>query len=83
MRKIALLALVLVAGCSDPKEARRAAESFGFTDVRITGYRFGGCSRDDASRTGFVATNAQGREVSGVVCSSWSPFGKSSTVRID
>jgi len=78
-----MLAMGLLAACTDPGEATRAAEAYGFTNVQTTGFRWTGCGSDDDQATGFTAYNAQGRYVSGVVCSNWSPFGKSSTVRID
>lgn len=81
--KLAIAAALFLAGCSDPNEARRTAESYGFKNVQTTGYRWTGCGKDDDVRTGFTATAPSGQQVTGVVCSNWSPFGKSSTVRID
>lgn len=87
MRKImlagTLLATSLLAACSDAPGADRAVRAMGFTDVTTTGYRFTGCGKDDDQSTGFTARNPRGEMVSGVVCSNWSPFGKTSTVRID
>lgn len=81
MRKILVLALVLcMVGCSSPKDAQKALEGAGYTEVRITGYRFFGCSKDDAFSTGFTAKGPTGKEVSGVVCSDWF---KGSTIRTD
>lgn len=78
-----LLATSLLAACSDPVGADRAVRAMGFTDVTTTGYRFTGCGKDDDQSTGFTARNPRGEMISGVVCSNWSPFGKTSTVRID
>ncbi|ARK07452.1 hypothetical protein LAV_00052 [Sphingobium phage Lacusarx] len=81
-----LLAAAMLSACfSDPVEAKRAAEAFGFHDVQITGHRWTGCGDRDDTSTGFTALNSEGRYVSGVVCSQTGIFGwgKSSTVRID
>jgi hypothetical protein len=80
--KQAWLALVVVAlaGCTSSDDAIRAVEAMGMTNVTATGYRVFGCSEDDSFHTGFTATNPQGRQVSGVVCSGWL---KGSTVRFD
>ncbi len=51
----------------------------GFTNIRTTGYKWFACSEDDWYHTGFIATNPQGMEVGGVVCSGF--FFKNSTVR--
>ena len=87
MKRMALLGVIALApvlgACTDADGARRTAEAHGFTDVAITGYRWTGCSRDDETHTGFEATNQRGDRVSGVVCGSWSLFGKSNTLRID
>jgi len=64
------LALIVTgaASCTDQDEARRVLDDEGYTDVRFTGYAFAACSKDDTSHTGFVAKNAKGKEVEGVVC---------------
>jgi len=81
MRKILpVVALLGLAACKDSDGARRTAESHGFTEVRITGYRWTGCSDQDLYRTGFEARAPNGRRVTGVVCSA--PF-KGNTLRLD
>ena len=75
---VAVAAAVLV-GCTDAEEAKRAVENIGGTDVKITGFRFFGCDRE-GFRTGFTATSATGKRISGVVCSGWF---KGATVRFD
>ena len=74
------VALVLLTGCSDPKGAARALDDLGFTDVRLQGWSFFGCSKGDGFTTRFEAVNPQGKRVAGVVCSGWF---KGSTVRFD
>ncbi len=60
--------LVMGSGCTDEKGSRRALESMGFTDIRLTGYAWFGCGRYDDYHTRFEARNAKGVPVSGVVC---------------
>lgn len=87
MRKIlyavAVAAALLLPACSDPEAAVKTAKAHGFRDVQVTGHRWTGCGRDDDTSTGFTAFNQNGDAVSGVVCSNWSPFGKTNTLRID
>lgn len=81
MKKVllfALLALALV-GCTNAGDAREALDAQGFTDITITGYDWFACSEDDWNHTGFIATNPQGKRVSGTVCSGL--LFKSATVR--
>lgn len=61
-------ALLCVGGCTDEGAAREALASQGFTDIRITGWSPMTCAEEDFSSTGFVAKNARGIEVKGVVC---------------
>ncbi len=75
--------VLLLEGCTDSKAAMRAVEANGLTDVSATGYRWTGCGDNDSVHTGFKAKNAQGKEVTGVVCGGWGWFGKKSTVRFD
>ena len=85
MKKTILTAMMVLslAACTDPQDARRVLEDAGYTQVEITGYRMTGCSQHDNIRTGFKAKGATGRQVTGVVCSEASLFGKSNTIRID
>jgi len=57
-----------------------ASEPSGLTSVHTTGYRWLGCDKGDLFHTGFTAVNAQGKRVSGVVCSGLS---KGNRVRYD
>lgn len=79
-RPLIIAAALVLSACTDASTARRAVEAVGLTEVRTTGYRFWGCSQDETFRTGFEARNAQGRAVTGVVCSDWF---KGATVRFD
>ena len=77
---VCLLTLFL-SGCTKPKETKKILTNLGYTDVKITGYRYFGCSEDDHYHTGFTADSRAGANVSGVVCSGF--LTKGSTVRYD
>lgn len=64
----------------NPEEARRALEAQGMSNVRITGYAFFGCSDNDDFKSKFEAIGANGKTVTGVVCSG---LLKGVTVRFD
>jgi hypothetical protein len=76
---LGLLALLLLASCTDEEASRKALYSAGYTDVALTGYAFFGCGQDDTYATKFRAKNPQGNRVEGVVCCGF--FGKGCTVR--
>jgi hypothetical protein len=65
---ILLLVCVSELGCTDNEGSMRALQGNGFTDIRLTGYEWLGCGRDDSYSTGFYAKNPNGVYVSGVVC---------------
>lgn len=69
MRTMLLIAVLLLAGCTSETDARRALEAEGFKDIKVTGYDWFACAKDDTFHTGFTATNREGKHVSGVVCS--------------
>jgi hypothetical protein len=73
-------AILLLAACTSPEDARRALEAAGHTDIEITGYRFFGCGQEDLFRTGFEALGPRDARVTGVVCGG---VFKGSTVRYD
>ena len=83
---VALLLVLLVAvvmslgGCTKPDASRRILEREGYTDIRITGYSWFGCSEDDFFSTGFEAKK-NGQYVEGTVCAGL--FFKGATVRFD
>ncbi len=76
---IALVAITLLAGCSDRKTATRVLTNNGYTDIRIEGYRLFACSEDDTFSTGFTASSPAGMTVRGVVCSG---LFKGATIRL-
>jgi hypothetical protein len=83
MKRFALFAAVAaisLSACTQPaSEAKMALEAYGFTDIGLGGHAWFECGKDDNYGTEFVAVNAAGREVEGVVCSG---FMKGATVRI-
>ncbi|MNY13376.1 hypothetical protein D3C86_1465080 [compost metagenome] len=81
MKRALLLAVVLLAGCTNADDAIRTLKAAGYTDVQITGYRWFGCSKDDSVHTGFIAKGRDGSTVSGIVCGEL--FFKGNTIRTD
>lgn len=66
---ILILICCLLAGCTDETKAISVLEAEGYKDIQITGYNIWACSEDDFYHTGFTATSAVGKQVSGTVCS--------------
>jgi len=77
---VAIAALVALGACTDADNARRALSTAGYSDIRIEGYAWFGCSEDDTFATRFKAKGPSGVEASGQVCSGWL---KGSTIRLD
>jgi len=73
-------AVLAMGGCSDPKTARKALDSAGFTEIQTGGYDFFECGKDDSFATSFTAKNPNGKTVTGTVCSGWF---KGATIRFD
>lgn len=78
---IALAALALLAGCTQPDKAKALLEAQGYTDVRMTGYSFWSCSEDDTYHDGFVAKSPAGQQMKGTVCAGM--WFKGATIRFD
>lgn len=70
----------MLTSCADGNKASRILEEQGYNSIRITGYRFWGCSEDDNFVTGFEAKTSTSKTVTGVVCGG---FLKGSTIRLD
>lgn len=79
MKKLLILFMFMLIGCTDSSEAIRVLQMNGYTDIKITGYKFFGCSNSDDFSTGFTAKNSNNIIVTGVVCSSL--YSKGSTIR--
>jgi hypothetical protein len=77
------LLIVLMFSCTNPDRAQETLENQGYTQVEITGYRYGACAESDSTCTGFTATSPVGRPVSGAVgCGHGCGF-KGCTIRFD
>ena len=61
--------LGFVSACTNPKDAERALEAAGYSDIQTGGYAPFACGEDDFYHTKFTAINPVGKRVSGVVCS--------------
>jgi hypothetical protein len=81
MKRIVMVFLLSgLMGCTDASTARRALDGAGYTEIRLTGYRFVGCSESDNFATGFEASGPTGKRVAGMVCSG---LFKGATIRMD
>lgn len=64
-----VLLVVLLPGCAAPEDdAMRALRATSLQDVRLGGYPFWGCGRDDGFNSSFTAKDRDGRPLSGAVC---------------
>lgn len=79
MKRVLIVATLALGACTDPQSATRILTSQGFTDVRMDGYNWFACSKDDTYHTGFTAKSVTGTMVSGTVCEGL--IFKNSTVR--
>lgn len=77
---IALFMIGCPKACQSPDTAREVLENNGFTEIKITGYRWFSCDEKDLFHTGFEAVAPNGRKVTGVVCSG---VMKANTIRFD
>ncbi len=66
---LGVLIFFMLVSCTDPEASKRILEANGFKNIKITGYNFFDCSKDDFYHTGFTATSPTGQQVSGTVCS--------------
>lgn len=64
----------------DKDTCRRVLSQQGYTQIKITGYRFFMAGQDETTSTGFTAKSPSGQYVSGAVTSG--PF-KGNTIRLD
>jgi hypothetical protein len=71
MKRFVILAALFLAACTSRDTATEAVSDMGFTDIEIIGTSVFGCKDDEFYGKEFKAKNAQGKEVNGVVCSSW------------
>jgi len=77
---LTIVLLTVTVSCTSSVEATKALTSAGYKNIKIDGYNWFGCGRDDGWHTGFTATGLDGFPVSGTVCSG---IFKGATIRID
>jgi hypothetical protein len=75
-----ILALAALSACTDETAAQKALAGSGFNDIKLTGYSYFGCDKNDTFHTGFEARGPGGQFVEGVVCSGWM---KGATIRFN
>lgn len=68
MKRMMLLLMLLLVGCGNDEETVQALKKAGYTHIQSTGWRPFVCAEDDTWSTGFVAIDASGHRVEGVVC---------------
>ena len=78
----AVSTLALAACRTDPVEQVAIVETYGFTEVQMTGYAWFGCPESDDVRAEFTATSPTGQRVKGVFCSGFTEFDRGASVRV-
>lgn len=81
MNRIAVVAMCVLAGCTNPEHAARTLNGAGDTEIQLKGYDWLNCSKDDFYHDRFTAVGPSGQSVSGVVCSGL--LVKGATIRLD
>lgn len=79
-RTILILILAGLCSCARPDQTTRVLSDQGYTNITITGYRWFTCDKNDTFCTGFKATTATGKQVTGAVGAGWF---KGATIRLD
>jgi len=77
---LSITLVALIAGCTNNADTTRVLSQQGYTDIRMTGYQWFACSKDDFYHTGFIAKTPANVEVEGCVCSGL--LFKNSTIRL-
>lgn len=81
MKKIILIGVfVMLSACTDVDGASKTIKDYGMNPVEVGGYAWFQCGQGDLFHTKFVATNPEGRQVSGTICKG---LFKNSTMRLD
>jgi hypothetical protein len=81
MKRITIIAALLLCACTNDEHARQVLTSAGYTNIDMTGYDWFACSKDDWYHSGFAAKGPTGQIVSGVVCEGL--IFKASTIRLN
>ena len=71
--------ILLLSACTSEKDANRALNAAGYTEIQVGGYDFWACGEDDFFHTKFTAKNPAGKNMKGTVCSGL--FFKNATIR--
>jgi hypothetical protein len=79
IKVLLIIAIAMLANCTNPDGANRVLYKNGYTDIVITGYQWGMCGQDDTYATGFTAKSPAGIQVKGCVCQGM--FFMGSTIR--
>lgn len=79
MKRLILFTIFMLAGCvTTQDEASDTLDKAGFTNIKVGDWSFTGCGNGDKHGREFTAANANGRQISGLVCcGNW----KSCTIR--
>lgn len=64
----AVLLLMFLSGCINKIETLKTLDSAGLSNAEATGWKPFSCGQDDWFKTGFEATNVNGKDVTGTVC---------------
>lgn len=73
--------LLIASSCDNPKEAREVLVKTGYHPIKVGGYDWNGCSKDDWYATKFKAYNADSSQIlTGTVCQG---IFKGKTIRYD
>lgn len=69
MKKIVFLFVIMsLSACTDESASRRTLIDSGYTNIKIGGFDFMSCSKDDTFSTHFTARNPGSHDVEGTVC---------------
>lgn len=81
IKSLLILALFIIASCTNKKGATRAIIDAGYHPIEVGGYGWWDCSKGDKIQTRFKAYSADSsRIVTGCVCEGWF---KGKTIRLD
>lgn len=64
-----ILCCLLLSACSGEVTSETILSDQGYTNIEMKGFNAFACSQDDFYRYNFTATNPNGKQVKGVICS--------------
>lgn len=65
---LVIILAIMLSGCVSEKNTLKTLDSAGFGDIEVTNWKPFSCGEGDWFKTGFKATNVNGKEVTGTVC---------------